>query len=86
MGLLTMPFKLPLMPVRGVINLAETVGDEAERQLHDPARVRRVLEDANRRWEAGEITDEELSEIENTVVGSLVRDPSPAAEADEDGS
>jgi Gas vesicle protein G len=43
MGLLTALVTLPLAPVRGVVWVAEQVADEAERQLHDPARLRREL-------------------------------------------
>jgi uncharacterized membrane protein len=72
MGLLTLPFRLPLVPLQGVIRLAEVIGEEAERQLHDPARVRRELEEAQRRRAAGEISDEELAQIENEAASSLL--------------
>lgn len=72
MGLLTLPFRLPLLPLQGVIHLAEVIGEEAERQLHDPARVRRELEEAQRRRAAGEISDEELAQIENEAASSLL--------------
>jgi hypothetical protein len=71
MGLLTLPFRLPLLPLQAVIRLGELIGEEAERQLHDPARVRRELEEAQRRWAAGEISDEELAQIENEAASSL---------------
>lgn len=73
MGLLTLPLQLPLLPLKAVIRLAETIGEQAERELHDPARVRRELEEAQRRHAAGEISDEELSRIENEAIGNLVR-------------
>jgi uncharacterized membrane protein len=72
MGLVTLLFRLPVLPLRGVIHLAELIGDEAERQLHDPARVRRALEEAQQRWAVGEISDEELSQIENEAASSLL--------------
>ena len=72
MGLVTLLFRLPVLPLQGVIHLAELIGDEAERQLHDPARVRRALEEAQQRWAAGEISDEELSQIENEAASSLL--------------
>jgi len=82
MGLLTLPFSLPLLPVRGVIRLAELIGEEAERQLNDPARIRRELEEAERQRAAGEITDEELARIQDEVtsrlVGPVVPQESPA--------
>jgi hypothetical protein len=72
MGLLTLPLRLPLLPLRGVIRLGELIGDEAERQLNDPARIRRELEEAQRLWAAGEITDEELARIEEEITSQLV--------------
>jgi DNA-binding FadR family transcriptional regulator len=84
MGLLTLPFKLPLLPLRGVIRLAETIDEQAQRELHDPARVRRELEEASARQAAGEITEEELSQVENAAVSSLVSDASPHASAAQD--
>ncbi len=78
MGLLTVPFQLPLLPLKAVIRLAEIIGEEAERELHDPARVRRELEEAQERRAAGEISDEELSRIQTEALGSLIgRDQAP---------
>ena len=72
MGLLTLPLRLPLLPVTGVVRLAELIGDEAEREFHDPARIRRELEDAQRRRDAGEISDEELARFEEQATSALV--------------
>src|SRR5437868_427655 len=71
MGLLTLPFKLPLLPVRGFIRLGELIQDETERHLHDPARIRRELEEAQRQRAAGKISDEELSRAEHEAVARL---------------
>jgi hypothetical protein len=71
MGLLTLPFKLPLLPVRGVIRLGELIQEETERQLHDPARIRRELEEAQWQRAAGKISDEELSRVEHEAVARL---------------
>jgi hypothetical protein len=72
MGLLTLPVRLPLMPLHGVIRLAELIGEEADQQLNDPARVRRELEEAQRLRAAGDITDEELARIEEEITSQLV--------------
>lgn len=72
MGLLTLPLRLPLLPLQAVIRLAELIGEEAERQLNDPARIRQELEEAQRQWAAGDISDEELARIQNEVTGRLV--------------
>jgi hypothetical protein len=87
MDLLTLPLRLPFLPLTGVIRLAEIIGDEAERQLYDPARIRRELEEAQQRHDAGEITDEELARIENRATELLVPgQPSAADPADDEGS
>lgn len=87
MNLLTLPLELPFLPIKGVIRLGEIIAEEADRQLHDPARIRRVLEDAQRRWEAGEITDEERAQIEDQAAELLVPgQPAVAGPEDDDGS
>jgi len=71
MGLLTLPFKLPLLPVKGFLRLGELIQEETERQLHDPARIRRELEEAQWQRAAGKISDEELSRAEHEAVARL---------------
>lgn len=71
MGLLTLPFKLPLLPVRGLIRLGELIQEETERQLYDPARIRRELEEAQSQRAAGKISDEELRRVEHEAVARL---------------
>ena len=72
MNPLTLPFALPLRPLQAVIALAEAIGEQAERELRDPARIRRELEEAQRRAAAGEISDEEVSTIENAAMSRLI--------------
>lgn len=72
MDLLTLPLRLPFLPVKGVIRLTELIGDEAERELHDPARIRAELEEAQRRYDAGEISGEELARVEDNATELLV--------------
>lgn len=99
MNPLTLLLRLPFLPIEGVfklgeliegevIKLAEVIEDEAERQLHDPARIRRELEEAQRRRDAGEITDEELARIEDQLAETMVEVPAPpsVARSSEDGS
>jgi hypothetical protein len=71
MELLTLLFRLPFLPVKGVIRLTELIRDEAERELYDPANVRHQLEEADRLRSAGEISDEELARIQGTATGRL---------------
>jgi hypothetical protein len=77
MGLLTLPLRLPFLPVQGVIKLGELIGEQAERELYDPARVRRELEEAQRQRDSGEISDQELAQIEDQLASTLVTEPPP---------
>lgn len=73
MGLLRLPF----MPLEGVIKLGELFQEQAERQLRDPARIRRELEEAARRHDAGEISDEEFAQIQDELARILVPGAAP---------
>ena len=88
MGLLGLVVRLPVLPVQGVVWLAETVRDQAEQELYDPSAVRRELDDAQRAAEAGELSEEELGRVHEEVVGRLVRAPAagggPAGPPDRD--
>lgn len=85
MGLLTLPFGLPLLPVRGVVRLAQLIQDEAERQLADPATARRELELIEQRRAAGEISDEEAAQLQREAVARFTQiRVSGAAAADRD--
>ena len=77
MEVLTLLFRLPFLPMQGVIRLAELIGDEAERQLHDPALIRRQLEEAEQEWQAGNISEEELSQAVEEATARLgaIRQP-----------
>lgn len=87
MDLLTLLFRLPFLPVRGLIQLAELIQDEAERELHDPARVRRQLEDVEEARVRGEASDQDVARIEREAVGRLVGSGSrQQAGPDDDGS
>ena len=74
MGLLTLIFRLPLLPVRGFIRLGEVIQDEAERQLHDPARVRHELEQAEEQRAAGQISEDEMVSRQAEATAGLFRD------------
>jgi uncharacterized membrane protein len=88
MELLTLLFKLPFLPVQGVIRLGELLQDQAEQELHDPARIRRELEDAQRRYEAGEISEEQFIQIQDELASTLVTEAAPPSVpgASDDGS
>ena len=78
MDLLTMLFRLPFMPLRGFVRLAEILHDQAEQELRDPASVRRQLEDVEQAWVSGEISDEDLAHVEGQAVGRLLSSPANA--------
>ena len=75
MGLFTGLLTLPLAPVRGVIWVAEQSYDQAERELYDPAKIRRQLEDIDELRAAGEIDEVEAEAIEDELVQRLLDRP-----------
>lgn len=71
MGLLTGLLTLPLAPVRGTVWIAERLIEQAELELGDETTVRRRLEELELRHKLGEISDEELAEAEDALLGQL---------------
>jgi hypothetical protein len=63
---------LPLVPVRGVMWLAEQILEQAEEQFYDPARIRAQLEQVDEARRSGELTEEECVEIENELLQRLM--------------
>jgi hypothetical protein len=75
MNPLTLLFKLPLMPLRGFVQLGEILREQAEQELRDPASVRRQLEEAHQARASGEMSDEDVAQVEDQAVGRLVSAP-----------
>jgi hypothetical protein len=71
MGLLTLPFRLPFLPVQAVVRLAQLIQEEAEKTLYDPATIRRELEEIERARASGDISEEEAAQLQNEVVARL---------------
>ena len=71
MGLITGLLTLPLAPVRGTVWIAERLLDEAERQLNDPEAIEQQLLDAEASHERGEMTDDELEQLEDELLRRL---------------
>lgn len=71
MGLISGLLLLPLAPVRGTVWIAERLLEEAERELDDPAAIERRLADAEAAHERGELTDDELADIEDELLRRL---------------
>jgi cytochrome c-type biogenesis protein CcmH/NrfG len=86
MNPLTLIFRLPLLPLRGLIQLAELIRDEADQELHDPARVRRQLEQIEEARARGEISDEEVAQAEREAISRLVPTSGTAGMRHGDGS
>lgn len=85
MGLLTLPFRLPFLPVQAVVRLAQLIQEEAEKTLYDPAMIRRELEEIERARASGDISEEEAAQLQNEVVARLIPvRVSGAAAADSD--
>lgn len=71
MGLLTGLLTLPLAPVRGTMWVAEQLLEEVERELDDPQTIAAQLDDAEQRFERGEISAEEYELLEDALMRRL---------------
>jgi hypothetical protein len=60
------------MPIRAFIRLAETIDDQAQRELHNPANVRRKLEEVDEARVSGNASAEDVAEVEGEAVARLV--------------
>ena len=79
MGLLsvvTWPATWPVGAIRGVVHLAAVLQDHAERQLRDPALVRRQLEQLEEARLAGQISEEDEVRLQQEILGRLIHRPS----------
>ena len=72
MDLLTLLFRLPLMPLRSFIRLGEVIQEQVEQEMRDPASVRRQLEQAEQARASGEISDDDLARVQAQAVDRLV--------------
>ncbi|ETK35505.1 hypothetical protein GCM10009530_34300 [Microbispora corallina] len=74
MGLLSLLFGWPLAPVKGVIRLGELIQEQVEREMRDPAAVRRRLEAIEEARRSGRISEEEearaVEEVLRTMTGT----------------
>ena len=72
MGLLTELLGLPLLPLRGVVAVAEQVRQQAEEEYYDPGRIRAQLEEVERQRAEGSLSDEEAEAMEEELVERLI--------------
>jgi len=61
----------PVAPVHGVIRLGELIQEQVERELRDPARVRRKLEEIEQLRDAGEMSEEEAAHAMEQVLRQM---------------
>ena len=72
MGLLGKLLTLPISgPVDGVLWLANTLREQAERELYDVDRIRGQLSELELKVELGEITEEECTAAEDELMVRL---------------
>ncbi|HEY2550599.1 MAG TPA: gas vesicle protein GvpG [Streptosporangiaceae bacterium] len=71
MNLVTFPLRLPFVPLQAVVQLAEVIREQAEQELHDPAAVRRQLEEIEQASETGEVSGEDVAQTEDEAVARL---------------
>jgi len=67
-GLVTGLLTLPLAPVRGTVWIAEQLAAQAEREMLSDRALRRQLVEAERAFDAGELTLQEYETIEDELL------------------
>ena len=72
MGLITGLLTLPLAPVRGTVWIAERILEQAEDDFYDERAIRSQLMEVESAREAGAISEEEASRIEDALVERLM--------------
>ncbi|MDV6247884.1 gas vesicle protein GvpG [Rhodococcus opacus] len=75
MGLLSFIVTLPLQPVKGVISLAELIQRQVEEEMHNPAAIRRALEELDEARAAGKITAEEEEQAQQALIDRMTGSP-----------
>ncbi|MEV3937920.1 gas vesicle protein GvpG [Glycomyces sp. NPDC049804] len=85
MNLVSMILQLPLLPLRGVVAVADIIREQAERELYDPSRVRQQIEETDAAVEAGELTEEEASQRHEEIL-EPVAEPAVGVEQDAETS
>ncbi|WP_248961563.1 gas vesicle protein GvpG [Sphaerisporangium perillae] len=72
MGLFKLLFGWPLAPVQVLIRLGELIEEQVEQQLHDPASVRRQLEEVEQARAAGQISEEESARATEEILQRMI--------------
>jgi len=74
-GLVTGIVGLPLLPLKGVIWVAERIQEEAEAQYYDPVRIRAQLDEIEEAVRNGTLSEEEGEELEDQLLDRLQGPP-----------
>ena len=72
MGFFSSVLLLPLAPVQGVLWVAQLLRDLAESELDDPEVLRSRLREAEEAHRRGDISSEELGEVEDAIFDRLM--------------
>ena len=72
MGIFTGLLTLPLAPVRGVAWVAETLAEEAERELAALESPERALADLEAAHASGEVSDEQFAAQQAELIDMLI--------------
>ena len=77
MDLMSLTFGLPLMPLRGLIRLAELIQEQVELETRSPAAVRRHLDEVEEARASGQISDEEADRQVEQILDQMIDQPGP---------
>ena len=72
MDLVTMTVGLPFAPLKGLLALARVLEEEGEKELYDPNRVRRELEEIEEQQADMAMSDEEAEARKEQAVTRLI--------------
>ncbi|MGN9842045.1 gas vesicle protein GvpG [Nonomuraea sp. H19] len=78
MGLISLFFGWPLLPVKGVIRLGELIQEQVERELRDPVVIRRRLEELERLKADGAISEEDAARETELIFQRMTGRSGPA--------
>jgi hypothetical protein len=70
--LTTLTVGLPFAPLKGVLAIGRLLEEEAEREMHDPSRVRRELEDIEAAANEDALSDEAAEQRKQDAVDRLL--------------
>ena len=73
MDLVSLTVGLPFAPVRGLLAVARTLQEEAEREMYDPESARRELEEIEAARAEGTVPDDVAGDEEQRVLDRLMR-------------